>query len=104
MRRPPSAQCPICDGLGVPRHGDVIGSSIGVLNYKVAAEICSACNGTGRIRPARPENGLLRAAREVWQRAGAGRQAVGTPVLRETTPVLRETPVARKVIECETCA
>lgn len=50
--------CPVCDGLGVVRASHIIGNAIRIPNYKAPAETCSACNGSGRIRP-------------LWQRRGS---------------------------------
>ncbi|GAA1655395.1 hypothetical protein [Georgenia ruanii] len=49
-----SVRCPACDGLGLTLPASrLIGTAIGIPSYRPESGECSACRGTGRIRPAR---------------------------------------------------
>ncbi|MFH5824982.1 hypothetical protein [Georgenia sp. AZ-5] len=58
-RRTSTVLCPACDGLGLTRAAsNLIGTAIGIPSYKAPALECSACRGTGRIRPAAERRSL----------------------------------------------
>ncbi len=49
----------MCDTVGPTREASsLIGTAIGIPSYRALSRECSACRGTGRIRPARRQRSM----------------------------------------------